>query len=190
MKLLFRGVTSNFSPTQLVFVDETSVQGKALRRKYGWCFQGAPAFADVNNAPHGEDTACAIAAIDYSGVFSISTFEKTLGSDEFLQVLCSEILPGMNSFPNPRSVLVMDNARTHPHDIIFEECRKRNIVCLFLPPYSYDLNPIELVFHDAKQFLRKKYRIESGYSADKLREGLSRVPSNNIRAYYHHCGYH
>ena len=59
----------------------------------------------------------------------------------------------------------------------------------YLPPYSPDLNPIELLFHPLKTWLRK--------AAERTMEGLHRCVGSYIRAldpaeciaYFRHSGY-
>ena len=53
-----------------------------------------------------------------------------------------------------RSIIVMDNARIHraARHIIESESKCR---CILLPPYSPDLNPIELMFYIYKMGLKR-----------------------------------
>ena len=95
----------------------------------------------------------------------------------------------MNTYPNPRSVLVLDNAPTHSHLIVSDECLKRGIACVFLPPYSYDYNPIELVFHEAKEYIRNKYGLLTSNTSDMLLEGLLSTNNKHAIKYFYHCGY-
>lgn len=36
-------------------------------------------------------------------------------------------------------------------------CQENGVFALFLPPYSYDFNPIEQVFHAAKAYIRRRW---------------------------------
>ena len=42
--------------------------------------------------------------------------------------------------------VVMDNASIHNDDRLAQILAQKNITLVKLPPYSYDLNPIEMVF--------------------------------------------
>ena len=61
----------------------------------------------------------------------------------------------MLPFPHKNSVLVMDNARIHKNEKIRSIVEEFGGRVLFLPPYSPDLNPIELAFSTIKSWLRK-----------------------------------
>lgn len=53
--------------------------------------------------------------------------------------------------PFGRIVVILDNFRTHHAILVQEKAKKLNILLLFLPPYSPDLNPIELVWKSIKR---------------------------------------
>ena len=56
---------------------------------------------------------------------------------------------------NPRSVAVMDNCSIHHADSVKELFRQAGVLLIFLPPYSPDLNPIELAFTKVKRYLKE-----------------------------------
>ena len=95
----------------------------------------------------------------------------------------------MSPYPEPESVLVMDNASPHNHFEIHEICARFRVIVIFLPPYSYDFNPIEMVFHQSKQFIRTKYGLGNGIIASRLAEGLAITTPSQACNYYRHCGY-
>ena len=70
--------------------------------------------------------------------------------------LRDKVLPLTGNYEDgdARSIIVLDNARIHQYarEIIESESNAR---CIYLPPYSPDLNPIELMFHSYKQGLKK-----------------------------------
>ena len=56
----------------------------------------------------------------------------------------------MLPYPNPKSILVMDNCSIHHVDYVKDYIEDCGILLLYLPPYSTDFNPdfnpIESVF--------------------------------------------
>lgn len=60
----------------------------------------------------------------------------------------------MSFFPEPHSVVVMDNCAIHDKQEIFNVVTSFGAVAMFLPPYSPIYNPIEKVFGRVKQWLR------------------------------------
>lgn len=61
----------------------------------------------------------------------------------------------MNSYPNPRSVLVLDNAKIHHGENITKLCQDHGVLLVYLPAYSPDLNPIEKAFAAMKRRLQR-----------------------------------
>jgi hypothetical protein len=88
-----------------------------------------------------------LSALSLGGTISVIVREDNDTSEFVLRTLRDNVLPNMNAFPQPRCVLVMDNASVHDHLVVYALCAEFHVLCIFLPPYSYDLNPIELSFH-------------------------------------------
>jgi transposase len=55
---------------------------------------------------------------------------------------------------NERMILIVDNARIHHTKKLKEYCNKRKIILVYLPPYSPNLNPIEIL----RKMLKREYR--------------------------------
>lgn len=91
------------------------------------------------------------------GIEMVSMHAEIIDGEMYLKVLEEKILPLMNPFPQEKSVLFNDNAPVHNKAAIMTLCQKYGVIAIFFEPYSYDYNPIELVFHGAKEFCRKKW---------------------------------
>ena len=65
----------------------------------------------------------------------------------FFDILRGSLIPNMMPFngTNPNSIIIMDNCSVHIEEV-------RELLVLFLPPYSPDLNPLEETF---RGYLRK-----------------------------------
>jgi len=61
----------------------------------------------------------------------------------------------MNPYPGPNSVIILDNAKIHHNEDLIDYLQAFGIRVEFLPPYSPDLNPIELAFSVLKNYLKK-----------------------------------
>lgn len=65
----------------------------------------------------------------------------------FEKVLVPELAPG--------TVVILDNLATHKNAAAAKAMREAGCWFLFLPPYSPDLNPIEMAFSKLKAHLRR-----------------------------------
>ena len=59
--------------------------------------------------------------------------------------------------PNGRIIIILDNFRSHYARSVRAHARKLNILLVFLPPYSPDLNPIEYIWKDIKRVISKTF---------------------------------
>lgn len=67
----------------------------------------------------------------------------------------------------PGTTLLLDNASIHKTKSVRAAAACRGYTLLFLPPYSPELNPIELVFGVAKQhFYRSRYTTHGAWCLD------------------------
>ena len=58
--------------------------------------------------------------------------EDVVTRDVFIEALINEILPRMNPYPEPKSVLVMDNVAIHDHLTVHELCKEYGVKPVFL----------------------------------------------------------
>jgi len=89
-----------------------------------------------------------------SGFYSINgenvvDFPERNKTDDFISFL-KKI---REANPCKRLVIILDNFRTHHAKKVKEEAERMNIVLVYLPPYSPDLNPIEFVWKSVKRIV-------------------------------------
>jgi transposase len=85
--------------------------------------------------------------------------------------------------------LVCDNAKIHAAEIIIDELegllKSNGIQIIYLPTYSPELNPAELVFAKSKHYLR--YHRGSDSFDDELLTALASVTSADMIKFYEQC---
>jgi transposase len=69
--------------------------------------------------------------------------------ETLIDALIDDILVYCEPYPGKRSVIVMDNAQVHMKLVITAACQERGVIVIYSPTYSFDYNPIELVFNTA-----------------------------------------
>lgn len=118
----------------------TRLRGRALR--------GERLLAKV---PHGHwKTTTLIGALGITGLRCSTVVDGAVNGDVFEafvdQVLAPQLRPG--------DVVVLDNLSSHKGARVRQAIAARGAELRFLPPYSPDLNPIEMIFSKIKQTLR------------------------------------
>jgi transposase len=150
----------NFTSTQLVFVDECSKKLGNATRKRAWRVKGDKVSLPVIHSESG-NAASLIASMTVRGIQSVSVIdvveEGNVNGDRFMEAFVNDILVYCEPYPGRCSVIVMDNAAVHMKLLISAACQERGVIVIYLPPYSFDFNPIELVFNTALSKLLKVY---------------------------------
>ncbi len=87
----------------------------------------------------------------------------------------------------PRNALiVLDNARIHRSPEVFQFFSRLPQRAVFLPPYSPDYNPIELLFGLTK-VLMKDYDGAQTYIPTVLDEVFRKITTQQLTAFVQHC---
>ena len=95
-------------------------------------------------------------AINSQGILDLDIIPGCVGRINVGYFLRFHLLPSMNAYPGPNSILILDNARAHLfNDLIEYAWQHHGVIVLFLPPYSPDLNPIERVFAYCKAIFKR-----------------------------------
>ena len=60
----------------------------------------------------------------------------------------------------------------------------------YLPPYSPDLNPIELMWSKKKSELRAQGKVKVEELIEATGRALSKITGKDAQGWYKHCGYY
>jgi transposase len=136
-------------PGQLVFIDETWTK-TTMTRLYGWAPCGKRLIEAV---PHGHwKTSTFIGALRCDGLGATGVFNGAINGEMFLAYVEQVLVPTLK----PGDVVIMDNLRCHKVAGVREAIEAAGASVMFIPPYSPDLNPIELAFAKLKALLRAR----------------------------------
>jgi transposase len=94
---------------------------------------------------HREERHQILPAYTQNGVLHTRICQGSTDGELFADFI-KELSPMCGRWPEPNSVLVMDNASFHQGASIKELCDEAGVMLFFLSPYSPDLNPIEELF--------------------------------------------
>lgn len=95
-------------------------------------------------------------AYTQDGVLLSRVYQGSTDGDVFADYV-EQLLPHCGRWPEPKSVLVMDNASFHHTERLEQMCYDAGVKLTYLPPYSPDLNPIEEFFAELKAFIKKNW---------------------------------
>lgn len=170
------------TPSKLVFIDESAVKTNMTRR-YGRAKRGHRLVAAV---AHGHwKTTTFVGALRCDGLTAPLVIDGAINAELFLAYVEQILVPTLK----PGDVVIMDNLRVHKIAAVREAIEAAGATLLFIPPYSPDLNPIELAFSKLKALLRAK----AIRTADALWKALGDLCDSFSPAecanYFRHNGY-
>jgi transposase len=178
----WRVLQSGIDPRRLVFLDET-FGTTTMTRRYGW---GPTQQRVVDHVPHGHwKTTTFVAAFRLQGLFAPMVVDGALNGELFLQYVRQELAPRLHA----GDILIMDNLQTHKTRGVVEAVAQREARVLYLPPYSPDLNPIEMVFSQVKNELRRRRLRTVDELWNAFGHSLDWVSPEQASHYFTHAGY-
>lgn len=133
---------------RLAFIDETSVKTNMVKTT-GWAPRGARL---VDHAPYGHwRTQTFIAALRHDRISAPWVIDGAINGVVFDLYVETQLAPSLS----PGDVVILDNLSSHKSPRAAQTLKDIGAWFLFLPPYSPDLNPIEMAFSKLKTLIRK-----------------------------------
>ena len=133
--------------SRVLFIDESGAVTNLIR-SHGRSLAGSRCLA---YAPNGHwKVMTAVAAIRLSGMTAAATMACPMDGALFQTYLHEGLLPTLSV----GDVVVMDNLASHKHPRVRELIESAGARLLYLPPYSPDFNPIEMIWSKVKRLLR------------------------------------
>ena len=140
----------------------------------------------IDKIPHGHwRTTTLIAALGITGVRCSTVVDGAINGDVFEAFVEQVLVPELRS----SDVVIMDNLSSHKRRRIRELIEATGAHLVFLPPYSPDLNPIEMIFAKVKQSLRSLACRTRDALWEAMQSVLDRVTTSDAANCYKHCGY-
>jgi transposase len=131
-----------------VFIDETSLNTK-LAPLYGRSPVGERC---LGKEPHGHwQCSTFICALRQEGLGSPMLLDGAMNGNCFLAYLQQVLIPDLR----PGDTVICDNLASHKVAGVAQLIEAAGAAMRYLPPYSPDLNPIEMAFAKLKNHLRK-----------------------------------
>lgn len=167
---------------RLVFLDETSTNTK-LTKRTGWSPRGE---RYRTHSPFGSwKTQTFVAALRCHGLTAPWIVNAPMNKRIFEAYVETQLAPTLS----PGDVVIMDNVAFHKSSKVEQLIKNRGAWILFLPPYSPDLNPIEMAFSKLKTLLRKKAARSFDAISDALGQICNLYSTSECLNYFKAAGY-
>lgn len=181
---------SRYKSYHLVYVDESGCDGRAGFRRTGWAPIGSTPVQTTEF--HRGERHHILPAYTQDGILFSTVYQGSTDAVVFGDFL-EQLLPWCGKYPEPRSVLVMDNASFHRTRRVRQLCAGSGVILMYLPPYSPDLNPIEEFFAEMKSFIKRYWKRYKEHGPEGLGEYLEWCvdmvgsKTSSARGHFRHC---
>jgi transposase len=152
-------------------------------RLRGWSQKGKRL---VDKTPHGHwKTSTLVAGLRSDGVVAPVVFDGPINGISFRAYLEQVLVPVLRA----GDIVVMDNLSSHKVAGVREAIEAAGATVRYLPPYSPDLNPIEMIFAKLKALLRKIAARTKDALNDAVGKVVDMISSDDAANCIRHAGY-
>ena len=186
---LFMAEVLQYPREFFVGIDETGSDNRDQIRKFGYALRGLPPV--YHHFLVRGTRISTIVAMGCEGVMIFEMITGTTNGETFFDFIRGSVIPCMQTFPAPGSILVMDNCSIHHIQEVKDILDQAGILLLYLPPYSPDLNPAEEMFSYVKYYLKDRNEIlqYSSDSKDIIKSAFETVTIEQCNKWIAHSGY-
>ena len=136
--------------------------------------------------PHGHwQTSTFIAALRHDRMDAPFLVDGPVDADVFTAYLEHVLGPALRE----GDTLILDNLSTHKIPSVERLLSARHVAVRYLPPYSPDLNPIELAFAKLKAHLRQAAARTLEDLMDAVAAGLRSFSASHCLGFFRHAQY-
>lgn len=168
--------------SKLIFLDESGVN-TGMTRIYGREIEGKRV---VDYVPDNRFSRTSIvSSVRMDGKCVPMVFQGALDGDIFKSYLEKLLLPTIIK----GDIVIMDNLSSHKVKGIDKIIESAGAKIVYLPPYSPDLNPIEMMWSKIKSYLRKIKARTNETLFDAISEAFSTIEISDILGWFREAGY-
>lgn len=168
---------------KLVFLDETGVN-TGMTRLYGRARKDQRVEDAIPDVRFHRTTI--LSSVRMDGTIVPCVFDDSLNGELFKAYIQEFLLPTLK----PGDIVIMDNLSSHKVDGVAKAIASVGAQIRYLPPYSPDLNPIELMWSKVKAFLRKLKVRSPDLLPDAIAQALDSVSVSDILHWFFYDGYY
>lgn len=167
---------------RLVFLDESGSH-IAMTRTHGRAPAGVRV---VGRVPRNRGRVTTmLGALTCRGLTALMTVQGGTSKEVFLTFLREHLLPTLRS----GDVVVMDNLGAHHAKGVRTLLEEVGASVLYMPPYSPDLNPIELCWSKLKGFLQSVAPRTVAQLVEMVEVAGDFITRADATGWFRHCGY-
>jgi len=178
----FQAWAATINPRRFVFLDESGAN-LAMGRSHAWLPRGTEL---IEPRPiNWGDNLTMVGAMRIDGWLTLATGWSAMTAPRFLAWVQRQLVPHLRR----GDIVVMDNLAAHKTVAVRQAIEQVGAEVRFLPPYSYDFNPIEAGW----ALIKKRIRAVAPRTSRTLRATAQRarrvVRPDHCLSWFAHAGY-
>ena len=126
-----------------------------------------------------------ISSVRLDGKTAPMTVGGATNTEVFRSYVSDILLPTLRE----GDLVIMDNLSAHKNAETLALIESVGARVVFLPPYSPDLNPIEMMWSKIKAILRKLEARDEDSLFEAISKALAAVSAQDAIGWFNHCGY-
>ncbi len=126
-----------------------------------------------------------ISSVRLDGTSACMTIAGATDTEVFRAYVREILVPTLR----PGDIVVLDNLRAHKSEATLALITAAGAQTRFLPAYSPDLNPIEMMWSKVKTFLRSAEARSLSALLQAIAQALAAVTQDDAKNWFAHCGY-
>lgn len=140
----------------------------------------------IGKVPHGHwKTTTLVGALRVTGISAPLVVDGAMNGGVFRAYVEQQLVPTLR----PGDTVIMDNLPAHKVAGVRAAIESAGAQLVYLPPYSPDLNPIEMAFAKLKQLLRSAAERTIDHLEQRIGKLLDQFQPTEYSRYFSHCGY-
>ena len=163
----------------IVSIDESAIY-KQMKPTHGYSIKGTPVVQTTTSQRHEKYSL--VIAITNDKVLHYEIHKGSINKDifyNFTNTLIEKLGESSNCY------FILDNVRFH-HNKKIKECIQQQNNIMYIPPYSPELNPIEMSFHVIKNKLRRTLCEGIVETKEKLAEIISSLETTIFENFFNY----
>ena len=140
----------------------------------------------VASCPHGHwQTTTMISSVRLDGSSACMTIDGATNTEVFQAYVRAILVPTLRA----GDIVVMDNLGAHKNEATLALIIAAGAQPRFLPAYSPELNPIEMMWSKVKALLRAAEARSHTTLLQAIAQALAKVTADDAKNWLAHCGY-
>jgi len=165
LRMQYQRFMCQFSNDDVVHLDESNFNEKTGWRHYGYAPIGEEARYSEDVRRGKTWSICGALTVD--GMLCTEIKRGYFDAEHFLEFVSEKLIPALQAkYGATPVVVVMDNCSVHVNHRVQQLIESAGYQLQYLPPYSPDFNPIELVWSVLKAWIRRWYFVKRRVCTD------------------------